>query len=104
MANTEAFNPQGQTIASVHALRYPRTREKVKEKAQVNYAHIVVLVINLVSAQLKGSSAKFVKRLVTMQKFAEVTTEKQNKIMTGQIISLLDLQEIRSKTPIQGVH
>ena len=34
-----------------------------------------------------------------MQNFVEVNTEKQNKMMTGQIISLIDLQGIR-KTPI----
>ena len=35
-----------------------------------------------------------------MQKFVEINTEKQNKIMTGQIISLLDLWDIRRKMPI----
>ena len=35
-----------------------------------------------------------------MQKFVEVNTGKQNKIMTGQIISLLDLQVMRRKAPI----
>ena len=27
-ANAEAFNPQGQTTASVHALRYPKNKGK----------------------------------------------------------------------------
>ena len=35
-----------------------------------------------------------------MQKFLEVNTEKENKIMTGQTISLLNLQETRKKAPI----
>ena len=38
----------------------------------------MVLVINLVNAQLKRQSVQFVKRLVAMQKFAEVNIEKQN--------------------------
>ena len=98
-ANAEAFNPQSQTTDSVHALRYPKKRAKGQEKAQVNYAHIVVLVISLINAQLKRQSVKFVNRLLTMQKFVEINAEKQNK-MTGQIISLLDLQETRGKAPI----
>ena len=35
-----------------------------------------------------------------MQRFVEINTRKQNKIMTGQIISQLDLQAIRRKAPI----
>ena len=35
-----------------------------------------------------------------MQNYVEINTGKQNKIMHGQIISLLDLQAIRRKTPI----
>ena len=35
-----------------------------------------------------------------MQKYVEINTGKQNKIMTGQIISLLDLKAIRRKGPI----
>ena len=69
-------------------------------KPQVNYAHIVVLVIQLVNAQLKRQNVKFVKSLVTMQMFAEVNTEKQNKMMTDQIINLPDLQETRRKVTI----
>ena len=60
----------------------------------------MVLIINLVSAQLKRQSVIFVKRLDTMQKFVEVNTGKQNEIMTGQIISLLDVQAIRRKALI----
>ena len=99
-ANTEAFNPQGQTTASLHALRYLKNMGKSQGKPQVNFAHIVVLVINLVNAQLRSQCVKFVKRLVTVQNCVEINTEKQNKIMTGQIISQLDLQETRRKKPI----
>ena len=94
-ANAEAFNPQGLTTTSIHALRYPKNKGKVQAKTHINYARIVVLVIKMVNAQLKRQNVKFVKRLVTMQKFTEVSTEKQIKIMTGQLISLLDLQETR---------
>ena len=69
----------------------------MRAKVQVNHTHIVALIINLVNAQLKRQSVKSVKRLDTMQKFVEVNTAKQNKIMTGEIFSLLDLQEIRRK-------
>ena len=58
--------------------------------------------INLVSAQLKKLSVKFVNRLVTLQMFIEANTEKQNKIMTGKIMSQLDLQEI-IKPPVHLV-
>ena len=54
----------------------------------------------MVNAQLKRQSVKFVKRLDAIQKFVEVNTGKQNKIITGQIISLLDFQTIRRKAPI----
>ena len=75
-------------------------RAKVQVKAEVNHAHIVSLIISLVNAQLKRQSVKFVKRLGMTQKFVEVNTGKQNKIITGQIISLLDLRAIRRKAPI----
>ena len=35
-----------------------------------------------------------------MQRYVEVNKGKQNKLMTGQIISLLDLQAISRKAPI----
>ena len=75
-----------------------KPKAKVKVKPQKNYTHIVVLVINMVNAQLKRQGVKFVKRLVTKQKFAEVNTEKQNKMMAGQIISLPDAQALKRKT------
>ena len=48
----------------------------------------------------KEAKCKIFKRLVTMQKFAEVNTEKQNQMMIDQVTSLLGLQEIRRKTLI----
>ena len=39
----------------------------------------MVLVINLINAQLKRQSVKFVKRLVTMQTFVEVNTGKKKQ-------------------------
>ena len=47
--------------SSEHAQMYPKTRAKVKEKAQLNYAHFVVLVINLVNGWQKRQSVKIVK-------------------------------------------
>ena len=55
-ANAEAFNPQGQTTASVHGLKYSKNEGKSSGKTQVNHAHIVTLIINLVNAQLKRQS------------------------------------------------
>ena len=66
-ATVDAFNPQGQTTPSVHTLKNSKNENKGSVKAEVNYAHIVALIINLVNAQLKRQSVKFIKRLDTMQ-------------------------------------
>ena len=98
-ANAEAFNPQGQTTATVPALKYSKMEGKGSGKSSVNHVHSVALIINLVNVQLRRQSVEFVKRLGTMQKFVEINTGKQSNIMTGPIISLLDLQAIRRKAP-----
>ena len=101
LSEANEFNPQGQTTASVHALRYPMNKCKVKAKPQINYAHIVVLVIKLVNAQLKRQSEKICQKTAHYAKVCWcIYRKKQNEMMTGQIISLLDLQQIRGKTPI----
>ena len=73
--------------------KFHRCTKKIQKKK--NHAHILDLVINLVSAQLKRESVNLVKSLVTIQNVIEANSEKQSKIITEQIITLLDLQEIR---------
>ena len=53
------------------------------------------LVKKLANAQLKGQHAESVKKIGHYTRIGRSKYKKPQKIMTGQIISLLDLQETR---------
>ena len=99
-ANAETFNPQGQTTASVHALKHTKKEGKGSGKSSGKPCMYCGFNHKFGQCPAKEAKCKICQKIGHYAKVCRSKYRKQNKIMTGQMISLLDSQAIRRKAPI----